>query len=163
MWNSKSSVAVASFLPGRAKDLSAPLYYPPIFALCLQGGTFISEFSHQNPVFLIPLYIRTTWPIHLTVLHLIPDHLVRITRHEVSHYALSSSPLLTTSSQAQYIFLSTLFSNTLPQCIHLMFWTQLQIHKKHQAKFKFLYIFICRSQWSRGLRRKSAAARLLRL
>ena len=26
MWNSKSSVVVACFLPGRAKDLSAPLY-----------------------------------------------------------------------------------------------------------------------------------------
>jgi hypothetical protein len=26
MWNSKSSVAVACFLPGRAKDLSTPLY-----------------------------------------------------------------------------------------------------------------------------------------
>jgi hypothetical protein len=26
MWNSKSSVAVASFLPGRAKDLSAHMY-----------------------------------------------------------------------------------------------------------------------------------------
>ena len=25
MWNSKSSVAVACFLPGRAKDLSAPM------------------------------------------------------------------------------------------------------------------------------------------
>jgi hypothetical protein len=28
MWNSKSSVAVGYFLPGRAKDLSAPLYMP---------------------------------------------------------------------------------------------------------------------------------------
>ena len=27
MWNSKSSVAVACFFPGRAKDLSAPLYF----------------------------------------------------------------------------------------------------------------------------------------
>jgi hypothetical protein len=27
MWNSKSSVAVSYFLPGRVKDLSAPLYF----------------------------------------------------------------------------------------------------------------------------------------
>jgi hypothetical protein len=27
MWKSKSSVAVAFYFPGRAKDLSAPLYY----------------------------------------------------------------------------------------------------------------------------------------
>jgi hypothetical protein len=30
IWNSKSSVAVAYFLPGRAKDLSAPLYIKPV-------------------------------------------------------------------------------------------------------------------------------------
>jgi len=41
------------------------------------------------------LPVRTTWPVNLTLLHLIPDYLVRITRHEAPHYAISSIPLLT--------------------------------------------------------------------
>jgi len=30
IYETQSSVAVACFLPGRAKDLSAPLYMPPV-------------------------------------------------------------------------------------------------------------------------------------
>jgi hypothetical protein len=40
MWNSKSSVAVACFLPGRAKDLSAPLY--------IKAQTMMKNYSNQQ-------------------------------------------------------------------------------------------------------------------
>ena len=49
--NIKSSVAVACFLPGRAKDLSAPLYYAKVAhthrtVSCLFNKTYVPELSY---------------------------------------------------------------------------------------------------------------------
>jgi hypothetical protein len=64
--------------------------------------------------------IHATYPIHLILLHLITQILFgeEHTPHTASHYVLFSKPV-TPTFVGPYIFLSTLFLNTLSLCSYL--------------------------------------------
>ena len=68
MWKSKSSVAVACFLPGRAKDLSAPLYIPKPFGQMPEDSNLkevTATSKATSTFFLIPPVIPTFQAVRL--------------------------------------------------------------------------------------------------
>ena len=81
---------------------------------------------------------------------------MRFTRHEVPHSAVTSSTLLTASSQAQIFASAPHSDNSLTNVLPLMGETQFHAHKKHRAKFKIRYIFICPYHWPRSMSRPPA-------
>jgi hypothetical protein len=63
MWNSKSFVAVACFLPGRAKDLSAPLYSKYVQKFTEPKIVYFYDTREQN---VTEGYISLAWSLSET-------------------------------------------------------------------------------------------------
>ena len=58
----KSSVAVACFLPGRAKDLAAPLYNETVKPLSMQGNQILTAHKGYGDRQLVELGNQTKLP-----------------------------------------------------------------------------------------------------
>ena len=103
-----------------------------------QWSLYLS-FPNQNPPYASSLPIRTTCPTHLILL----DFITRtISDHEAPHYAVFSTPFLTSFLLGPNVLLNTLFSRILSLLSSLSVSDQVSHPHKTTGKVTVLYIFI---------------------